>query len=208
MTKKIFKITGYVIGALLFLLIVLAGFTQSKLFKDRLRVFLISEVGTNTNASFSLGAIRGNLFTGFVIDSLELSIGGEKFLRTGKIALTYNPFSLPRQTLSFLRITVENPEVVLKRGGDGVWNIDKLGKPPESQEPSSFDWTIRIRKLNVLNGNVIVYDSLSLASPGHPETFPHQVEYHDFSLFNLSLECSGIFKLNDARLSITNLSFE
>lgn len=208
MIKKAFKIFGYTLGILLFLLGILAGLTQSKLFKDRLRVFLVSAITTNTNASISLGTIRGNFVTGFTIDSLTLRVRGEELISTGEIAIAYDLLSLPRKTIAIHSLSIQNPRIAFRRGEDSVWNLDKLGKPSTLGETSHFDWTIQMGELNISNGMVAVHDSISLSSSEHPKNLFYQVEYHDVSVFNLNLKCSGKYAEKNAYVSIKNLSFE
>ena len=206
--KKFFKIVGYSAAFLLFLLIVLAGFTQSKLFKDRLRIFIASAITTSTNASLDLGTIRGNFFTGFTIDSLNLRIGGREFVSTGKISVDYDLLSVPRKTIVIHRLTVQQPHVALERGDDSVWNIDKLGEPStSSQQAAPFDWKIQIDNLELVDGRLALKDSLSLSSPAHGSILPRQVEYHDFALDRIDLACGGSYSEKNAHLTIKKFSF-
>lgn len=206
--KKSFKTVGYALGLLLFLLIVVAGFTQSKLFKDRLRIFLVSAITANSNASLSLGTIRGNFLTGFTVDSLSLRVGKEHIVSTDEIEITYDLLSLARKTISIHRLTIHHPRITLHRGQDSVWNVNRLGKPSTPGEPSPFDWTIQTGDLKIVNGTAVVTDSISLSAPDHPKHFPHQVEYHDISVFDLNLRCRGKYSGKNAELSIKNLSFK
>lgn len=208
--KQVLKIAGYTVAAVLFLATVLAGLTQSKLFKDRLRTFLVATITKNTNASITLGTIRGNFVTGFSIDSLHIHIGDDEILSTGKIDVDYDFLSLPRKRIIVHRLTIHNPRFVLRRSvEDSVWNFSHLEKYPhtETTAPEPFDWTVQVDELSLINGSVLLNDQLALASPGHEKALPHQVEYHDFAVEDINLKCSGRYSDEKAHLSIKNLSF-
>lgn len=207
--KLVWKTVGYSVGVVLFLSVVFAGFTQSKLFKDRLRVFLVSSITANTEATMSLGTIRGNFVTGFSIDSLRLQVEESEFLSTGKISISYDFLSLPRKRIIVNKLTVENPRITLQRNeNESVWNVEKVLKPSGQGEPGPFDWTIQVDELELIDGNATLNDRFALASPEHSPSLQHQVEYHDIAISNLNLTCSGTYAGKQAELAIDHLSFE
>jgi hypothetical protein len=214
---QVWKVVGYTIALVAFVITVLAGFTQSKLFKERLRLFLISSITTNTNAAVNLGTIRGNFITGFSVDSVALFIDGEEFLTTGKVDISYDFLSLPRKRISVQNLTIEHPRFVLQRGAtDSLWNIGKFIRQDEVESveskgtdaPSSFNWTIQIDRLRLINGSAVVKDLRTLSSPEHPPALPHQLEYHDLSIENVNLASGVKFNGSEAYLAVEELSLD
>lgn len=206
--KSFFRITGYSLAFILFLLTLLAGFTQTKIFKDRLRVLIASFITTQTGGSLTLGTIHGNFLNGFAIDSLILHVGGEQFIRTGTISVAYNLLKLPRNSLTIDSLTIDNPQIALLRGDDGVWNISKLAPPStEEKEASPFNWTIDLRRFRITNARIILKDYYGLNAPDHQQALPHQIEYHDLQLTDLNLNLSVRLQPGEARLLIDRLTF-
>lgn len=210
--RQVWKVVGYTIALVVFLAAILAGFTQSKLFKERLRLFIISTITSNTHAIVNLGTIRGNFVTGFSIDSAAIMVDGTELLSTGKIDIAYEVLSLPRKRLNVNKLTIEHPRVTLQRAAnDSLWNIEKFFRQQERPLPdtgtrSAFDWTIRIDELRLVNGTAIVVDSFSLTSPEHTPALPHQVEYHNIAIDSLNLLCSGAFDGTKAGFTVEQFS--
>jgi len=210
--RQVWRVVGYTIALVLFLAVVLAGFTQSKLFKERLRLFIISTIASNTDAAVNLGTIRGNFVTGFSIDSASIRVDGAELLSTGEIRIVYDILSLPRRRLRINKLTIEHPRVTLHRAAnDSLWNVEKFLRRQQeplrdARTPSAFDWAIRIDELSLVNGTAVVLDSLSLTSPEHLPALPHQVEYHNIAVHSLNLVCSGAFDGRQADLKVEQLS--
>ncbi len=83
--NRFLKILGYAWALVIFLLVLLAGFTQTKLFKDRLRYGIASLIASNTGATVSFGTIKGTFVSGFTIDSVKMMFGDNEWISTGKI---------------------------------------------------------------------------------------------------------------------------
>lgn len=212
--RQVWKVVGYTIAFVLFVVVVLAGFTQSKMFKERLRLFLISTVTSNTNGTLSLGTIHGNFVTGFSIDSATLYVDGGHILSTGKIDIAYDFLSLPRKRVLVQSLTIEHPRVTLLRAAnDSLWNFEKLFRRQEKQTVDAvtsapFSWSIHINRLNLINGAAVIIDSLTLVSPQHEPALPHQVEYHNIAIDSLNLACRGTYDGTTANLTVERCSFD
>ena len=71
--RKYFRITYYIGGILLFGIIAIIGYTQTRSFKTYLRDLLLHESLTAINGELQLGAIEGNLLTGFRINDVTVT---------------------------------------------------------------------------------------------------------------------------------------
>ena len=98
--KKSLKIVLSVLGIIVLLLAVLAGVTQTQFFRDRLRAAVLSNLDTLFAADVYLGPLRGNLVSGFSIDSVALSVAGTPVVSAERIDLRYNLWEIPGKTLS------------------------------------------------------------------------------------------------------------
>lgn len=204
MIKKGLKIIGYLFGLFIFILIVAIGFTQTKVFKDRLREFILSNVSENINGSLYLGTIGGNFITGFSVDSLAITQGNVEFLTAGKIKLHHDPYSIVGKKITLRSLTIEHPKVNILKSKDGKWNISQIFKPKETP-PSKFEWTIAFANVKVKNGTFLVHDSLRQVYRHHIDTTTQYLDYHHLLVNNLNTEISGVFKHNNIKLKIKDL---
>ena len=207
--KKALRIIGYSFGLFFFIIILLLSFTQTKLFKERLRSLLASAITTQTNSSLTLGTIRGNFLNGFTIDSLTLRTGSEPFLSTKKIAISYELFDFYRRTFTIHSLTIEQPVIRLMRGADSIWNFNKITQTStETQTPSSpFAWKFRVERLLLTDGAFSLRDEVRLNDPEHSRGLSEQVEYHDIAIFSFSLELTAEYQRDSAHVTIKQLAF-
>ena len=87
-------------GGVLLLLLLIAGLTQTQLFRDSLRSFALAELDSLLVAKVSLGEIEGNLITGFQIDGMSMTLDGDTIVSTSHLDLRYNLFEIPGKTIS------------------------------------------------------------------------------------------------------------
>lgn len=201
MIKKVLKFIGYLFGLCVFIFIVAIGFTQSKLFKDRLREFILSNVSESIDGSFYLGTITGNFITGFSVDSLAITHGDGVFLSVGKIKLHHDPYSIIGKKITLRSLTIEHPIVNIVKSKDGKWNISKIFKA-EEKPPSEFEWTIAFENVKLINGTFNVHDSLKEVFKHAVDTTTQYLDYHHLAVNNLNAEISGVFRHNNIKLKI------
>ena len=208
--KKIFKRIAYVLlGVLLFLLLV-AGFTQTQFFRDRLRALVLSNLDSLLIAAVELGEIDGNLITGFSVDHLSLKVEDEYLLVADRLDLKYDLFQIPGNTISIDRCTLVKPAIALLRGKDSLWNFERMIRPtPEDTSgPAPFKWVIFVNRLEIQDGTIMLVDSAALAEADHERGDSYYVEYHDVMLNHFQLVTSLAITKNEKRAEIESLSFE
>ena len=208
--KKTLKIVLYILGSAVVFLLLLAGVTQTQFFRDRLRSAALTNLQSVLNADIYLGDLRGNLVSGFSVDSLALSVNGEPLILARRLDLRYNLFEIPGKTISINNITLVRPEVRLLRGLDGLWNFNRMirPKPGDTSAARPLDWIVSLNRLEIQEGSVFLCDSAGLAAAGHGPVDTGTVEYHRFSLVNVNLVVSGHIKHDEKRLQILSLSFD
>src|SRR5690349_13509479 len=109
--RNIVKVAAITAGAIVLVLLLVAGFTQTKFFRDRLRAIVASSISTRINGSLHLGTLDGNLITGFSIDSLAVASGDETILSSGRIAVRYEPSGFFTKHLTLSYCIVEQPVI-------------------------------------------------------------------------------------------------
>jgi hypothetical protein len=75
--RRIARATYHAGVIFLFVLVAIAGFTQTRAFKSYLRDQILEQASKALLADLSIGSVDGNLITGFVLHDIQLSISGE-----------------------------------------------------------------------------------------------------------------------------------
>jgi hypothetical protein len=88
--RKFFRITYYLSGIFLFVLIAVIGYTQTRSFKSYLRNTLLLESRTALNGQLRFGSIDGNLLTGFTMDSVSVRGNADELLSSERIEFKYD----------------------------------------------------------------------------------------------------------------------
>ncbi len=207
--KKLLKIAAYTSGSLLVFLLLLAGFTQTQMFRDRLRAAALSSLDSLLDAEVHLGNLDGNLVTGFSIDHISIKVKNDYLLVAERLDLKYDLFEIPGKTISVASMTLIKPFVSLLRGRDGVWNFTRMIRPTpkDTSTHRPFDWPIVVNSLNISDGTIILVDSSALASKDHPLPDPYYVEYHRVILREFNLVTSLMIRPGEKHATIKSLSF-
>lgn len=206
MLKKIFKILTYTVVVISLLLIVLYGFTQTKYFKEKLRVVLVSELSQSLDSEFYLGTIKGNFLLGFYIDSISIYRNGVKFLSVNGVKLSHDPFTIVGKKITIRKIQLEYLDVNIFKGSDSIWNVSKIFKPSKA-ESKPFDWTIDIREFRILDGKFALYDSTFPAFRHPKDSITKYLDYRHLMVEKFKIDLSGYFKDKYYKLKIKETQF-
>jgi autotransporter translocation and assembly factor TamB len=207
--KKLLKIVAYTLLGFVGILLLLAGITQTQIFRDGLRSYALAKLDSVLNAEVQLGSITGNLISGFSVDHLSIKVGRDFLVVADRFDIRYDLFEIPGKTISIDNITLVHPQIALLRGRDSVWNFERMIKPTpdDTTAKSPFDWTIRLQHLTIDNGTIEFLDSATLAEPDHPADDPYYVEYHRFGLTQFNLQTSLRFGKEGIRAVLTDCRF-
>jgi hypothetical protein len=206
--KRSLRITLYAAASIILLLVMLAGVTQTGFFKDRLRAIIVSRLSTQLNGSLSLGAISGNLVTGFTIDSVAVFRQSELVLSVDKILFSYDPLFVFKKTLKANYLILENPTINIRRSSSGIWNFNEILKSPDNNQEGSSGGSIDIADIQIKRGTISLIDSFALASPDHhAAASPSEVEYHHFMLHDVNILFSALAEHDRYSLRIRHANF-
>ncbi len=194
---------------LLFILIAVAGFTQTRFFKSSLRDFILREAATGLGGELTLGQIDGNLLTGFVISDIGLRLDSVDVVRAERIELRYDPIGIPFARVALSRAVLVRPTIRIWRGLDGQWNFDRLVSPtPEDTVPGS--WTYDLRNIELRDATVEFRDSLRMQERtlnGLPPPADSVVDYARLDLHHLQLLASAQIARGNLFVQLGNLAF-
>jgi hypothetical protein len=205
--RKVLKILAFSLGGLLLLFFLVAGFTQTQFFRDRLRAAALSNLQSLVDAEIQLGNLTGNLINGFSIDHLSMKVQDDFLIVAERLDLRYDLFELPGKRISIGALSLVHPEVKLLRGKDGVWNFARMIRPAplDTAAKTPFDWVLHIQKLEIREGTIFLTDSAALARPEHEPPDSSTVEYHRFALEHFNL--SAFVRTDEHHVVISSLSF-
>ena len=200
-----------VVLALVTIVLLLAAFSQTQFFRDRLRSIALTNLQKLLNADIYLGELRGDLIAGFVLDSLSVAVDGQTVVATDSVEFRYNILALPGRTVSLGSITLVRPTVHLLRTRTGEWNFQRVFRPaaPDSAaslaDTTAAPWKVHLEGLDIVDGLVLLVDSSWVLE--HPEE-PGFVDYQNFTLRNVRLAMAGYLEPDEKRVEIKQLSFD
>ncbi|MGD1044878.1 MAG: hypothetical protein ABR936_06070 [Bacteroidota bacterium] len=206
--RKFFRITYYIGGILLFGIIAIIGYTQTRSFKTYLRDLLLHESLTVINGELQLGVIDGNLITGFRINDVSVTGGGIELFSAQRVELKYDPLGFLFKRIGVSNAIIVKPRIHITRSVDGSTNIARLIKPMPTDTTSSA-WNIDIKRLELTDAEVLFIDSLLLHQRqiGEREVPPDSViDYARMNLHALTLVVSAQIQNNKYAAKIRNLS--
>jgi hypothetical protein len=207
--RKFFRITYYLSGIFLFVIIALIGYTQTRSFKTYLRNTLLLESQKSLNGQLQFGSIEGNLLTGFSVDSVSVRGYDGELFSSEHIEFKYDLFGLFFKRIACNNITIVKPQIHIYRSVDGTWNVSRLIKPTQP-DTTPFAWTINMKMLKLEHAEVFYRDSLLLyqRQTGISEIPPDSViDYARIHLSALSLETAAIIQDGKYEMNLRNLEF-
>jgi hypothetical protein len=207
--KRLFKILLYAAAGLLGLLLLVAGITQTRFFRDRLRAAAVSTLDSLLIADVSLGELDGNLISGFSLGPIAIRAGGDTIFAADRLDLRYDPFQIPGKTIAVSSVVVVRPRVHLECGMDGVWNVQRMIRPTveDTAARGPFNWSVFLHSCELRDASLTLVDSAGLAAADHRPASGIEVEYHRFVLRHVNLRSSLLYTPMEQRATIHSLSF-
>ncbi len=182
-----------------FALIIL--FMQTPWFRSILKGVIIDAANSALTARLEIDELDGSLFDGWDLTGVRLVGDDGPIVTVRRISLRYDIWNAPWKSVTIRDVTIVDPVIRIVRPVGGEWNIAHLVRDTTTSEgSSSFDWTITLSNLAIVNGCVLVFDSTTTGSrasfsPTH------------MALDSLMLACSGAMTPSTARLRIETISW-
>lgn len=215
--RRFFRITYYLGGILLFVLIALIGFTQTRSFKAYLRNVLLLQSRSILNGHLQLGTIDGNLITGFVIHEVSIDESGTELFAAEQIELKYDLLGLLFNRVGISDAVIVNPHIHIYRSTRDIWNVGRLLKSAAVDTTPSV-WSINIKRIELTNAEIIVTDSLRLLQRQSASRTPSEdgqvqqpdsvIDYARIHLSKFSLIASAQIRNKSYSATITQMRFK
>ncbi len=162
---------GTLLGLFALLMVALAVLTRTEFGRARIRALVLRELLGAVHGTLYLGTIRGSLLTNVIIDSAEIrGTDDSLFVRTGPIAVDFDPRDLFDQRIVLTRVTLANPTVHIWIDSSGNSNFRKIFPAgPATSPPTIGHWGAYIALHNVRLTNLTV----QVTEPWHPDDSLH-----------------------------------
>ncbi|HEY7751645.1 MAG TPA: AsmA family protein, partial [Ignavibacteriaceae bacterium] len=210
--RRIINIFIYSTLVLIFLLLLIFGFTQTKTFREWLRETVIQEVNLATNGKLSFERIDGTILTSLILSNTIYTLAGDTLLNAEKIELRTSPLKLVFKIIYLRKLEISNAKIALIRDNDGELNISKLTKPsdeePEPEDTSSSQFTFKFEAADLTLNNVDFL--IQSENKKYSKEYYDHPDFDDFRLKNINLNLYGFADIANEEyiLKIKHLSVE
>ncbi|MBN1542269.1 translocation/assembly module TamB domain-containing protein [candidate division KSB1 bacterium] len=144
----------YIGVGFLILLIFLAVFTQTAVFRKLLKEQLTTQLNPFLQADLSIGRLNGNLFTRVVLEDLTLVQEGDTLLNVPRLRVAFRPLSLLHRQVVVRVLDIDDIQLFLVQRPDSTWNwqnivvsADSPADADTAQSPSP--WRIDLNRANL-----------------------------------------------------------
>jgi uncharacterized protein involved in outer membrane biogenesis len=163
--KKPLKIAAVIIAAIVILLAGAFLFIKSYLTEERMQATVLEIVEKTLNRKVVFGDVQLSIFKGIVARDLEIKEKDAEttFVKAKEFALSYEFLPLLSKRLVINKISLIGPEIMVKRGPDGVFNFSDIGKKEEAQKEQGkkeLPENLNVQSISLQNAKIIYLDSI------------------------------------------------
>jgi hypothetical protein len=230
--KKVFRILGYATVIVLFLIAILAGMTQTGLFKEWVRQIAEQQAAEHLNGELMIGSIGGTFVTGITLENVIWRYDGETAIGIRSLRVDLNPLRLLQREIHIQNLVLMEPSVHLIADKHGALNISNLVKKRDPAAHPEADtartdgprrWVYRLDNLDIHSGSFRL--SKTADTGGHRRSYPvdfETINFGDLRIGNLYLTMSAVsdgrnhsfnirsmnFSVSDPTFSVSHLSLQ
>lgn len=209
--RRIARILAGVVLSLIILIALVFLFTQTAWFRGIVADRLISTVASETNGELAIGEIGGDLFSGFVIRNVRLTLKNDTatIFEAPVMLAKYSLYDLlTGERIAVSELVLTQPKITFFREeGDSLWNFQKLIKPSEAPaDTAKFRGIIELGNLRIHDGSLTVRD-LYTGRPVIKER-PGAIDWGYMNVEQLDADLRvSIFGADYQTLDLENVSF-
>jgi hypothetical protein len=213
--KKIFRILGYSLVIIIFMMAIIIGMTQTAIFKDWVRQFVEKQAAEHLNGELRIGKVSGTFITGISLKDVEWWYENERVIHIPSLDIRINPARLTGREIVIDNVVLLNPDVRFIKDEDGVLNISRLVKQREEKTmlpdtinvPVSEPWLYHLNNIEIIGGE-FSFENLSGArrmEHDYPVAFP-RIDYNDINIGNVYLSMSALSDGRNHTFDVRSLS--
>lgn len=150
--RKIINVFIGIFLGIVFLSLVVLGFSQTKTFREILREKVIAIANKELNGRLNIEKINGTLLTSLFLQNTSIIVDKDTLLSARKIEIKTSPLQILLKKIYVRKILLEDVKLSLLEDSSGAWNLSKLIKPkPEDTTKSSFSFIVQAADVQLKN---------------------------------------------------------
>ncbi len=215
--KKGFKISLWIFGSVILLIIFLFVFIQTDLFNKYALEYTLNELNTSQQPrenKIHAESIDGNILSGIKLNKGDVTVRGDTLLAFNYLEVSYNLWGLLDKRITVDKLVLSDPVFSgsrIKSGDSTIWNFENLFGPsePDTMPSSPFDWDVNVENLKIENGFIRVSGDSSKPAANWKEkrTFMQFFDFNQADVSDLNLEMSAKYSPGFKSVSIKYLTF-
>lgn len=163
--RRIINIFLYTGIALLFILLLFIGISQTSTFRNFAKDMVVEILNDQLNGKVSIGELKGTIFTSIEIDDLLLTSKTDTVISAKKIEVKFSPMRIFLKTIYVRKILISDLNLNLAGREDGSWNLGEVLPPSETETDTTsgeFPFTIVVSDLEFLDAafNMVTFPNL------------------------------------------------
>tara|TARA_R100001143_G_C3360597_1_gene135216 strand:- start:7186 stop:11631 length:4446 start_codon:yes stop_codon:yes gene_type:complete len=140
-TWQKWKIPAIIAGIILVLLFAVRLTVQSDWFFNKARTLIISQAEQNINGTLDMESMRGDLFSGFVIQGLSIKDEESTLLEVDSVVVQYRFWSALKSPHEIDKIELKGAHLTVREEADSTWNIMNLINVDRDDDTSLY-WKV------------------------------------------------------------------
>ncbi len=203
---KIVNVFLYTGIAVLIVLLLVLGFSQTSTFREILREKIVSAANKELNGKLSIGKIDGTIFTSLFLRNAIVSMGSDTLFNANLIEVKISPLQIFLKRIYVRKVGLSDTRIALIADSSGSLNISRLLPPtPKDTSHSKFPFKIVAPDLQLKNVSFSLQDYNKVKSNEVYGSF----NIHDFRIKDINLSLSALADIADNayELKINSFSF-
>lgn len=176
------------------ILIIAFGISQTSMFRNWLKDFVVEQVNGALNGKLSLEKIDGTIFTSIYLRHPVLTLDTDTLLNVESIEVRVSPLQLLRKRIFVRKFEMKNGSIEIIKNATGELNISNLVPPaPEDTTTSGFPFTIEVADFKLTD---IDFRLQSRVLKGSAENY-QTLNMDDFRSDDINLSLSAFADINN-----------
>lgn len=138
-------------AAIIFLLLVFLGFSQTSTFREFLRKEIMSQVNPTINGRLFIGEIDGTIFTLIRVRQSSMTVRGDSLFSAKDIELRFSPLALLKGQILVKDLRLKDVRFFLTQNAQGLWTTDDLSKDRTKSKKKPFPFSIQANSVRLEN---------------------------------------------------------
>lgn len=215
--SRFFSVLLLTLLSFLLFITLIISFTQTGLFRDWLKEYIVDMVNEKYAVKMSvisIGDIEGNFFSEVIIKDASVKVKNNEMVRVDYVKVNYNIFGLLNKHIDLSEVTLENPNAnffrIINDQGDSVWNVIYMFETAKDtlDAATEFNWKIDVKRLRINNLNYVMYGALPYDASVLKNIKPEKsITAENLKIGTLNFEARAEYDKNAIKLWIHQMSF-